>query len=331
MKNYIYLIELMLGGLLTSCGTADLLTYDQLVPAEISLPTSIRQIGVVNNMPYRDAASKNDLLLGVVGAEGAETAEQVAGALADSKYFDQVVICDSALQARDADINVDPKLSMENVTALTRNLGVDMLVSVERLWVETAKKEVLYPGWDVPFPVVQSTVTPVVRLYVPGRAQPIHTISLTDSIFWDMGTPISEDIVLEEATKLAASKISEHIAPSWKQAERIYFSGGTVEMRDAAVYLREGSWQEAQDTWKELYNRIRKGKTKAKTAYNIALSYEMLGNIEEANQWIQQALKYVTPHTQEETIIKFYSEELARRIQEVVNLKVQMSRFNDNF
>ena len=331
MKNCIFLIEMVLGGLMISCASVDMLTYDQLHPAELSFPTDIRQVGVVNNMPYRPAPLKDNLTLGVLSGEGKLVTENVAGALADSKYFDQVIICDSALQLRSTDLSIDPKLSSQEIDRLSDDLGVDMLISMERLWVETSKKEVLYPGWDIPIPVVQSTVTPVVRLYLPGRAQPLSTISLSDSIYWEMGTPLSEDIILTEASKLAANKIANYLAPSWSETERLYFSGGCVEMRDAAVYLREGSWQEAQDTWKELYNRLRKGKTKSKSAYNIALSYEMLGDIEEAQRWIQTSQKYVAPNSQEEQIVNAYANLLELRVKDVTNLKVQMSRFNENF
>ena len=322
---------MVVGGLLASCGSIDMLTYDQLLPAEISFPTDIRQIGVVNNMPRRNSPSRSELRIGVLTGEGSAATEELAGSLADSKYFEEVVICDSALQSVDADPEKDPMLSNEMVNSLSRDLGVDMLVSLERLWIETSKKEILYPGWDVPFPVVQATVTPVVRLYLPERSQPLHTISLSDSLFWETGVPLSEQKVLKEATELASSKLAALMAPSWIQTERIYFSGGSVEMRDAAVCLQEGSWQDAQDTWKGLYDRLRKGNNKAKAAYNIALSYEMLGDVEKAHEWICKSLELVSSNSQEEQIVKSYAVELDKRIKEVRSLKIQMSRFNDNF
>ena len=320
---------MLLGGFLASCGTIDMLTYDQLVPAELSFPAEIRQVGVVNNMPLCTSTNHNNLVLGVVSGDRIPATEAIAGALADSKYFEEVVICDSALQADDADMTVDPLLSPEKVDCLAENLGVDMLVSLERLWVETTKKEVFYPGWNVPYPVIEAKVTPIVRLYVPGRPQPLHTLSRTDSIYWDLGISLTEHDVLKEAHKIAADNIVKQITPSWIQTERYYFSGGYVEMRDASVYLQEGSWSEAQDMWKELFNRLRKGKSKAKAAYNIALSYEMLGDIEQANKWIQEAGKYAETNSQEGQLIRAYAGELSQRLNEVISLKVQMSRFND--
>ena len=331
MSKFNHFIGLLLGGLLVSCATADVLTLDQLKPAEMSFPSGIRQVGIVDNMPGRAKTPSNDLVLGVVKGERVPATEALAGALADSKYFDQVIICDSALQKSGAYDTVNPILSVEDVKSLSDMLGVDMLVSLDGLWVETAKKQMKYPGWSATVPVVQATITPVVRLYLPGRTQPLHTIALTDSLFWDFSSPVNEKIILKEATQMAASKVTNYLVPRWEQVERIYFSGGSVEMRDAAVYIREGEWEEAQNTWKELYNRLRKGKTKVRAAYNIALSYEMLGDIDKAQEWIQKAQKNVAPDSQEEKIIKYYADALAHRISEVVSLKSQMNRFNDNF
>lgn len=329
MKKYI--IGLLLGGVLTACATADVLTYDQLQPAEINFPAEIRQVGIVNNMPLRANAPTNDLILGVMQGEGSSVAETLAGTLADSKYFNEVVICDSALQQRQVNEMNDPQLSADQIQTLSRDLGVDMLIACEGLWVETTKKQVQYPGWDMSLPVILATITPVVRLYLPDRVQPLHTIVLKDSLLCDIDTPISEKLLLEESTKLAANKIANYLVPSWTQTDRVYFSGGCVEMRDAAVYLHEGSWQEAQDIWMGLYNQLRKGKTKARAAYNIALSYEMLGNVEEALKWIKQSQKFVAQNSKEQQLVKLYAEELERRMKEVVSLKSQMGRFNDNF
>lgn len=331
MKKYVYILGLFLSGILSSCGSVEVLTYDQLRPAEISLPTEIRQVGVVNNMSQRAKAPSNDLYIGLLQGEGKDFTEVLAGDLADSKYFDQVIICDSALQDKNAEITIDPKLSVETVSQLASNLGVDLLISMEGLWVETAKKQIQYPGWDALIPALQATLTPLVRVYLPGRSQPLYTLSPSDSIYWDLGTPLSEKIVLDEATRIVAGKITNYLVPTWKSVDRVYFVGGCVEMRDASICMNEGDWQEAQNTWKGLYDRLRKGKTKARAAYNIALSYEMLGNIEEALSWIRKSEQFVAPSSQEEQLVKKYTEVLKSRMQEMVSLNSQMSRFNHNF
>ena len=331
MKKYIYLIGLLLSAFFTSCGSVSVLTYDQLCPADLSFPSGIRQVGVVNNSAPRAVKPSGDLILGVFQGEGTALSEALATNLADSKFFDQVIICDSALQDMGTDPIADPELSVDKVNLLTTDLGVDLLISIEALWVQTSKKKIQYPGWDIPIDALQATATPLVRIYLPGKAHPLYTMTPSDSIFCDLGAPLSEKIILDEVTKMMADKVTNYLVPTWKQVERPYFTGGGIEMRDAAVCINEGNWQEAQNYWKSFYDRLKKGNMKARVSYNIALSYEMLGDLEEALKWIHQSAEYAKANTQEEQLIKHYSHALTRRIQEMVSLNSQMNRFNNNF
>lgn len=332
MKKYVYIIGLLIGSLFASCSTLDLLTYDQLHPAELTFPKEVRYVGVVNAMPFRTLPKNDILTFGLLEGEGSSAAEALAGALADSKYFDQVIICDSALQPKDVQPETArPQLDGDKIQLLSDDLGVDMLVSLERLWVHTEKKQITYPGWDGLIPVVCTEVTPVVRIYVPGRSRPMATINFSDSLYFDIHSVLSEKDVLAESANFAAAKVADKMVPHWIQTDRIYYTGGNVEMRDAAVYLREGDWEEAQKLWLSLYNRLKKGKAKSKAAFNIALSYEILNNIEEAELWLQKSQKYVQPGSQEEKICQHYKEQLGLRKNDVTGLKMQMNRFNDKF
>ena len=320
-------------GIMSSCGSIELLSYDQLSPAEIFLPNQINQIGVVNNMPLRSEPRRDILTLGIMDGNGKDCAEELAGKLADSKYFEQVVICDSAIQSQQVGPvdNYSSQLSKNQVQSLIDQLGVDMLVSFEHLWIQVSKQEVQYPGWETYVPLLQAKYTPVVRLYIPERNQPMLTINLTDSLHWNLGSGISEKQVLEEVTSVAAEQVADKMVPTWGATERFFFTGGCVEMRDAAVSVHENDWKMAQETWKELYNRLKKGSTKMRAAYNIALSYEMLGDVETAEQWIEKAGKLIKGDSQEALLVKQYSETLSVRKTEMANLRIQMDRFKNNF
>lgn len=332
MKKYVYIIGLCLIGLFTSCSTLDLLTYDQLHPAELTFPRDIRYVGVVNAMPYRPTPKDDILTFGLLEGEGSAAAEALAGTIADSKYFDQVVICDSALQAVDArPVASQPQLSSEQIQTLSNDLGVDMLVSLERLWVQAEQKQISYPEWDGLIPVVLAEVTPVVRIYLPNRSRPMATINFSDSLFFDIHSILSEKDVLAESATFAAAKITDKLVPHWSETNRVYYTGGCVEMRDAAVFLRDGEWEEAQNLWIGLYNRLKKGKTKSKAAFNIALSYEILNNLEEAEKWLEKSLSYVEAGSREAQVCKHYRELLGLRKKDVTGLELQMNRFNDKF
>ena len=41
----------------------------------------------------------------------------------------------------------------------------------------------------------------------------------------------------------------QNLLPYWVEVERYYYDGGNVEMRDAGVFVREESWEEAAALW----------------------------------------------------------------------------------
>ena len=97
MKAYVFCFAVWMG-VLTSCPSLEVLSFDQLNPAKISYPESISHVAVVNNMPETPEYRKPGIItLGDLDAPGKKSAEMLAGALADSKYFDQVMICDSVV------------------------------------------------------------------------------------------------------------------------------------------------------------------------------------------------------------------------------------------
>lgn len=67
----------------------------------------------------------------------------MARAIADGNYFDEVVICDSALRADDK-IAREETLSQEEVGELTDKLDVDFLIALENLQLK-ATKYIHYP------------------------------------------------------------------------------------------------------------------------------------------------------------------------------------------
>ena len=233
-------------------------------------------------MPARPQPKKNILTLGPLEAEGKGAAETLAGFMADSKYFNQVVICDSALCSDD----YSQTLSLDEVNQLSSMLGVDMLVSFERLFLE---------------------------------------------LYFDFAYRISEKELIDEATRHASSVMCNKIVPYWQTVNRLYFDGGCVEMRDAGVYVNEGDWGAARDLWTQVYNRQKKGDTKFRAAYNIALSYEMTGDMEKTEEWLKKSSDYVKSGSEEEMVLKYYISQFSKRKGEFGKLNIQMGRFNNNF
>ena len=330
MKIRVLYVLLAAWGMM-SCVSVQTIGFDQLCPAEVSLPEGVRSVAVVNNMPSIPEAKRGMATLGSLNGDGKQTAEALAGALADADYFSQVIICDSALNGKPASDDTEIRsLSKEEIGRLIQDLGVDMLFSLDRVFVQNVKKEIHYPGISEPWPVVLTQVTPVLSIYSPVRERPVRVVAPTDSLDWDLDRMPSDKFLLEQVAEFSAHLLARQLAPYWEHTDRVYYTGGCVEMRDAAVCIREGDWAGAKELWLSLFEHRKSDKVKARAALNLALASEMLGNLEEARKWLDEAQKRVEPNSDEEMIYKYYVLKLEERMKDFPHLQIQMRRFGNN-
>lgn len=323
MKKLISFLAIISALVMSSCSSMEFLTLDQLYPSELSFPEEVNVVGVVNNMPARTELKKNILKSGILDGDGKSATEALASTIADSKYFYQVIICDSALQ----DKNIPEYLTQDEVDYLSSMLDVDILFSFEKLSVDVQKKDYRVPEWGVVIPVISAEISPEVAVYLPGRPKPLMVINPKDTIVFDVESRLSEKILMDEVVKKISSEISKKIVPYWKQVNRVYFAGGGVEMRDAGVYIREGDWEGAREEWLRLYNRLKKGNAKFRSAFNIALSYEMEGDLQKAGEWLEKSSDFVSDNSTEKQVLNYYKKELNERSSVFSKLNVQMNRF----
>ena len=361
-----YSLLMALLWLASACQSIQPLSIDYMKPAEVSFPASLKRVGVVNNMPstpetHRMPADaeppkdeleirrKTEYYLG-----NAQLAtESLAESLAAENYFDEVIICDSALRAQDR-IPRESTLSREEVNTLADNLGVDFLIALENVQVRSLRRVSFLPDIQAYYETTDVKVFPTFSIYLPDRQGPVTTIQSTDSIFWEeagiseaevRSRLIAKEDLIETASEFAGSSPVQYLLPHWKTAPRYLFTGGSVEMRDAAVYVREQNWEDAIRLWKQVYE-TKKGKRKMYAAYNIALGYEMQDSIATATEWAkkaqeqarkidkidQQNSQSVTPASIPNFVFtSLYVEELQDRKNSQMKLSVQMQRLGDDF
>ena len=305
MKKILFLISLFGAVVLFSaCTTVQYFSFERLQAADINFPEQVRSVGVVNVVPPTS------------GGDGKVAAETFAQEIASADYFNQVVICDSALQSFDQ-IPTD---------SLIQALGVDMLFAIEQVEVALEKGTYYIPELMTNVPVVDGIVTPLVCAYIAGRDTPLFSISKQDTICWELRPDLTEEKMIQEASEYAAKLPMQYLLPSWKEVDRYYFDGGNVEMRDAGIFVREGNWDEAGALWQTLYD-TKKGKVKMRAAYNLALYHELQGDFEQAQEYINTASSLATEGSWEGQLIALYQLKLQELSKDNNRLKVQMKRF----
>lgn len=321
---------LVAGTLLASCSSLQTISFDQLQAADVSFPDAVRKVAVINNMPVLKAKDNHETLSGELEGDGKVASEALAENMANVNYFDEVVICDSVFRANDEVPRVNVILTKEEIQKLSEDLGVDMILSFDRIHIQTKPGVLFYPDYPMPIDAVDGIISPIVRVYIPSRDKPLFVIAKQDTISWEIDPTLSDQKIVKEASEYAASVPVEHLLPHWESVTRFYYDGGNIEMRDAGVCLRENDWDGAFNLWKTAYEK-RKGQQKMKAAFNIALYYEIKDNVEQAKEWMEKAKKLVKSGTRDEQLITFYSLELENREGKLSKLRIQMKRFDDNF
>jgi len=359
-----FFVALLLG----SCQSVEQLSIDYIQPAKITFPDNLRKVGIVNNVPdnlpnllsrhYTDKpdAEDNGLMHKTTYYNGRPTlaVEALAQAIADEQYFEEVIICDSALRANDTQLRAGG-LTMKEVNQLASDLGVDVLVSLEALQMREVRDIIFSPEFGVFAGQVAVNVRPTVNLYLPGRDTPVTTVNASDSIYWEevegnlnnlRRRLIGTEEMIKQASDYAGTIPINSLLPHWITAERNFFTNGNIKMRDGVVYAREEKWDKAAELWEQAYNGTKSTKKQFYAAYNLALAYEMQDNIEEAYKWVSTALekaaavdKVKLSDTQEIYVsdkypVRFmlaheYYQELKERYSKMSTLKAQLNRFSN--
>lgn len=352
----------------SSCQSLEQISIDYMQPAEVNFPPQLKKVAIVNNtttapdnkLITQKEKPKEDIpeishITGYAHGDPKITAEALAKEIANQNYFDVVVICDSALRANDR-LPRESTLSQEEVRQLTSDLDVDFIISLENIQLKATKRIIYLPEFSCYQGLVDVKAYPTLKIYLPGRSKPMTTLHPNDSIFWEeFGGSVSETMkrmipdaqLLKEASEFAGTVPVKQLLPYWKNRTRYLFTGGSVQMRDAAVYVREDSWDEAYKLWKEAYDSTKSKKRRMQTALNIAVYYEMQDSLAQAEEWASKAqqiakiIDKVDKRTKDNSIemssipnyylCTVYLNELKERNNQFPMLQIQMSRFNDDF
>lgn len=357
MKRIYYLILLLIT--LTSCETMNSFKMSCLQPGLFNFPEDIKKVGIVNNTRYTFGVdslkgyyklSKKDMASATY-TNGSKTAEALANELADKKYFDEVVICDSALRTKDS-VYRHETLDLDEIKDLAEGLQVDAIISLEQLNIKAQKDISFSPEYNCMVGTVDVKVQPMVSVYIPTRKGPILSIAPKDSIYWrEFANTIPEveaqlpndSRIIMESCDFAGTVPVKYLVPCWEEQNRVYFSDQvSTKLKNAAAAVVNNEWETAKSIWKSLYDKSSSDNTKMKMAYNLANYCEMTNKFDEAISYANKAKEYLMAKCKVNSpdkltgknayyygIIKEYTSILEKRKEKLGILNLQLSRFNN--
>lgn len=360
-KSSVYLLFLATFLGLTACQSLKETTIEYMVPGEVSFPNNLRRVAIVDNTntlldrrPDGKKSEPNHLIVSEATAYPlgiSEVAtESLAKEIASQNYFDEVIICDSALRVYDK-YNREQQLSTNEVNQLAENLNADFIIALESVPLKLKRTLQYVPEFAAFQTIVQSTIYPKISIYIPNRQGAMTSFISCDSLQWEAFGASETEARLYTIPDTAALRISseyagtipvKRIVPHWKNDIRRFYSGGSTIMRDAEIYIKEENWNGAFNIWNKLFQATKNDKKKMRLAHNIALYYEMSDNLDQAEEWATKAQGFArqVEHVEELNInpqkvqsirnylmISLYIEELKIRKNNLPKLQLQMNRF----
>ncbi len=337
--KYIFLITLL--SLTTnSCDSLRFINIQTQEPAMVNLPSSVRSILVVNNTSVQPddfghkRISGNRVTPMNLKADSLAIfyTEALTQFLKEEKYFDKVVLYSKPLRT-DNDLTQEKPILPEKMIELNRLNGTDAVLSLDKLFEQVNIVDLVSLSGDNLSNMV-GKIQSTVRLYKPTNQGDIPTINNRDSIYWtgivspDVNNySLEEDIIPHPQTALkllavkVADKISKVFAPHWEEQRRWFYALA----KDGTTYMEKLDWPNAKQAWENLYNNSTNDLKKARAAHNLALTMEMMDDLEGSFQWANMAKdlfqKANSATSTEYRLAELYRTEIERRIEVAKNVK----------
>ncbi|GHT35484.1 hypothetical protein AGMMS49574_24960 [Bacteroidia bacterium] len=341
MKNVCYLLIICL---FTACSEIRYVGIETYNPSDITYPKSVRKVLVIDNaLPQAPDTGYSYLIAGVAqdtcraNADSAlfDACRALGNALVDADYFDDVLLFDVGTRQDNAFL-ADVKLTTEQVQSLCEETGADAVISFDRL-LFNMKREVSNTFEGYFNGTIRVDIMGIARSYLPDKNKLPTTVLIADSIFWmESGISIAyldhilptPDDALRIAAKYIGMKISSAFVPHWNEETRWYFTSVGSRWKKASAYAGAEKWESASESWQSLYENASGWIEKAKSASNLALYYEMSGDLKKARDLASESYELFLKNKGEENaytlIQKQYMLTLEKRLQNDRKLNLQI-------
>lgn len=333
-------------GLLTACSSINYLSIDTFNPAEVTVPSSANKVLIVNHaVPQPADWGYSYTVSGKVKAtQGAKAdsalvdfCQSLGEAMVAEEFFQDVLLYHEPTRA-DQHPEYDLKMTAQQVDSLCEVAGADLLLSLDRLLFESSREDTdLGGGFTVG--EVKVRMAGVIRAYLPGRAAPLATIQLVDSVAWEQSAELppilnellpSSEEALRTAGRYLGAKASVNFVPHWQRETRWYFSTSGAVWKEAAAYATNERWEKAEERWNRIYQTSKGWKSRAQVASNLALCAEMKGDLQQAHEWASISYELFKQKAGEEDqqaqLLELYVKALTERVRANQKLDVQIGK-----
>lgn len=333
----------IIGTTIVSCSSIQPMRVQVMRPAEITIAKDVQTVSILNRSIPTVNNSVETVLTGERPAQDKDLSNECVRGLADllrtSDRF-KIKQCENTMNASDpASLRFASELDWSIVDSICKKQETEALLVLE--YFDTDFK-VVNPGATAAATLnnvlngngadVQVTGTATAnagwRVYIPAT----KTVAYENYFKWTktwqehstnpfdaVAKLIKPNQALMDVSFTTGYEFGMRIVPLYFWEDRSMYKGkkGLMERGQRQALARD--WEGAIETWKDVYENSMKSKVKAKAAFNLALGYEVMGKIEEAQKWVQTS--YIE---RDEDEALEYGNILDKRIREQGKLKQQI-------
>lgn len=306
---------LLLGMLAVSCLPTRSLVVDIPLQAQKELPSSIQSLTLVTQAVddtytnlHTDSLQKIfyekrfNLDTVIHDVQMADTTLKALGELLFESGRYEYVIPEARFIKPSSNEKPAPELSWDYVNALTDTFQTDAVLSLDFLNTKVVtdfNNETYYRPYEENFyssiyASIQIQYEAMFRVYDPQQKRVVLREIVQDTLFWEDGdvsvnalfnrfTPVKQ--ALSETGIVIALELAESIAVKWRPERRRFFASGSSKLRQGNELALNGDWLGALELWQQTAQNSSSKSLKSKALLNIALGYEILGNVDEAIDW----------------------------------------------
>ncbi len=345
MKKLYVLLSLFLVFMIASASS--IITFRVMLPAPVTLPKNIKTIAIIDRtVPEKKGVN---IVEGVLTGEGVGEDKDAAQVTLDGVYsvmqyspIFKAIRTSEMLKGTSFGNAFPNPLPWDTVEMLCKKYNADAVLSLESFdsnFIISGGTNLL-PGQNKVGEVIgmaqhvasgSNSVNLGFRLYYPEEKNIIDEYRFSQNINWDHPANSLTDAVNAIAGKNQAVKdagykagilYARRVTPQWYSVSREYYKRGkhNQDLAEGARMMEINNWDNAISSLEKAV-QSRKRKVKGRAAHNLAVVYEILGNLDSAKIWAQDAYaKYRNKPS------KYYLYDLNNRIQNQEILNQQLDK-----
>jgi len=329
---------------LTSCTELLYTSLDVLRPAKVAFATNANNLLIVNNTVVQPSnlGHRTELLNQKTKNVSIET-DSVAlfclGSLTEeleSKgFFSSVQLAPNSVNTSTNFSIINP-LNKETVTKLCNTNQADVVLSLDKIKLNDDISEYYLNETSSFLAVFEVRYETFWSIHYPNSDE-VTPIQFKDTIFWESesyvrkkvmnGLPQRIDGIIDGALNVGKKSISRFL-PYWDKADRYFYNPGNKLIKQGidSVYVK--NWKSAIAIWDKALNKSKNAWIQAQAANNIAIAYEISGDIDKAVEYAALSLNYFgkSYFSDYKTLVQLsgYLEELYNRKKDIEVLKKQL-------